>query len=62
MPISNERLEAAARAVGKALGYEFAGKSILEAASDGDARCRHWENLARAALNARSPRLRQSAH
>lgn len=62
MPISNERLEAAARAVGKTLGYEFTGQSILEAASNGDARCRHWEKLARAALNARPPRSRRPGH
>lgn len=62
MPISNERVEVAARAVGKALGYEFKGQSVLEAALNGDARCRHWENLARAALNARPPRSQRSAN
>lgn len=61
MPISRERVEAAARAVGKALGYEYSGQSVLEAASAGDARCSHWETLARAALNARSPRYRRLA-
>lgn len=57
MTISDERLEAAARAVGKALGYEFAGTSVLDAAGDGDARCRQWADVAAAAIKAR-PRRR----
>lgn len=56
MKITEERLEAAARAVGRAMGYEFSGASVLEAASSGNPRAAQWREIARAALSARKPR------
>lgn len=55
MAISEERLEAAAHAVGKELGYQFEG-SILDAAGNGNQRAAYLRNIARAALSARASR------
>lgn len=55
MSISDERLEAAARAVAAAMGFEFHGPSVVDAV-DYDPRARQWVDIAKAAIKARPRR------
>lgn len=58
-PLSNARLEAAALAVGRALGFVYSGNKPLLDQLD-NPRIAHWVTLARAALAARPSRRRSS--